>query len=90
MTEPRDQLGAYEGYTMEALERLTDAQLDEQIAFWRLMKTRSTGRDIMGYNSLLSVGQRVREVRHLTTRGTDQDGSPAASSTTEDLRQSTP
>ena len=87
--EPRDQLGSYEGHTIEALRGLTDVQLNEQVLYWRMMKANSTGRSIMGYNSLLAVGQRVWDERHLRNPGTDQDGPEAAPSTVEDLPQST-
>ena len=88
---PRDQLGSFEGLTLDGLATLTDAQLREQIDYWRSMKERSSGRDAMGYGNLLSVANHELKRRgHLTPPGTDHPEAPAGSPTAGDLPQSTP
>lgn len=86
MTEPQDHLGEIEGFVLDALAELSDAQLDEQISFWRMMKERVTGQHVKGYSNLISVGIYERNRRH----GVTPSSASAAPPMTDDLQQSTP
>jgi len=48
----------------DLLRDLTDTELEEQVDWYRIMVSASTGRDQWGFTKLLSTASAVRSERH--------------------------